>query len=555
MAEKTQTKTTKKTTATKSKTKKTTPKKVKTTTKPKEAKKPPRKQTVKAKGKEYTPEEVAQINRLYLLAKWYQNLKKTNNDTFLPLFENQSRYLVLKGGGGSGKSIFAGRKILERVTSEKGHRWLVVRNVQKSLKNSCWKQLQAQLSQHYPNVSYETNKTDLTITIENGSEIIFTGLDDVEKLKSIYNVTGIWIEEASEILESDFNQLDIRLRGNTKHYKQIILSFNPVSALHWLKKRFFDKQDGKTTTHESTYKDNRFLDAEQIAVLEDFKNHDEYYYQVYCLGQWGVTGKTVFNAKAVAERLANLKKPLKQGYFTFDYDGLKISNAKLSEEQDGFIEFYKDAQDGVPYVLAGDTAGDGSDSFVAQVLDNRTGEQVARLKHQFDEDLFTRQVYCLGKYYNTALVAIENNFSTYPTRELQRLGYPKMYVRETIDSYTGKPKQSFGFRTDKNSRNAILANLIGVVRENIELVNDRATLEEMLTFVRNEEHRAEAEKGAHDDCIMSLAIAHFIRPQQSYIASTAGETKTKWTKDMLEDYRRANKAGKEYLIQKWGQPQ
>src|SRR5699024_11467616 len=65
-----------------------------------------------------------------------------------------------------------------------------------------------------------------------------------EKLKSITfpkgELTDIWIEEASEILEEDFNQLDVRLRGKGAH-KQMVLTFNPVSVLHWLKLRFFDK--------------------------------------------------------------------------------------------------------------------------------------------------------------------------------------------------------------------------------------------------------------------------------------------------------------------------
>ena len=57
-----------------------------------------------------------------------------------------------------------------------------------------------------------STRGDLRIAFPNGSEILFAGLDDVEKLKSIYDITGIWIEEASELLEADFNQLDIRLR-------------------------------------------------------------------------------------------------------------------------------------------------------------------------------------------------------------------------------------------------------------------------------------------------------------------------------------------------------
>lgn len=348
-----------------------------------------------------TRSDLAKVDRLYELAVWYKQLRETNNETFMPLFADTHRYLVLKGGGGSGKSIFAGRKILERATSEPGHRFLVCRKVARTLRESCFKQLLHQLAEYYPDCGYKVNKSDMVITFANGSEILFAGLDDVEKLKSIFNITGIWIEEASELLEGDFNQLDIRLRGKTKYYKQIIISFNPVSILHWLKKRFFDRKDPRARTHESTYKDNRFLDAEAKRTLEAFKETDEYYYTVYCLGMWGVTGKTVFNAKAIMARLELHIRPVRTGYFEYQDNGLQLSDIHWVDDEDGFIKLYREPEPGVPYVLGGDTAGEGSDSFVAQVLDNRTGAQVATLRHQFDEDLYARQVYCLGTWYNT----------------------------------------------------------------------------------------------------------------------------------------------------------
>ena len=503
------------------------------------------------------------VDLLAEAAQWYVRLCETNNETFLPLFFDKHRYLVLKGGGGSGKSIFAGRKVLERVTSEPNHRLLVCRKVATTLRESCFKQLAGQLAEHYPESGYRVNKSDMTISFPNGSEILFSGLDDAEKLKSIYRVTGIWIEEATELTETDFNQLDIRLRGKTDFYKQIIITFNPVSIKHWLKKRFFDfnisdptirsQTKERTRTHESTYKDNRFLDEDAIRTLEAFKGIDEYYYTVYCLGMWGVTGKSVFNAKAISMRLQLKIRPKKIGYFEFDDDGIRISNIRWVDDRNGYIRIYSEAEKGVPYVVGADTAGTGSDSFVAQVLDNRTGMQVCTLRHQFDEDVFTRQLYCLGVYYNTALLAPETNFSTYPVMELERLHYPKLYVRETIDTYTHKPKQSYGFLTTAKTRPVIISELIKVVREDIAIVNDEATLEEMLTFVRGEDWRAEAEAGAHDDCVMALAIAHFIRPQQRVVAQVEKET-VKWTADMWSDYRSADAEGKRYLIEKWGNP-
>ena len=498
----------------------------------------------------------AQIDRAYEIALWYRKLRETSNTAFLPLFEDKHRYLVLKGGGGSGKSIFAGRKVLERVTSEPGHRWLVCRKVARTLRESCFEQLRGQIADFYPNAWARVNKSDMTITFGNGSKIIFAGLDDVEKLKSIYDITGIWIEEASELQERDFDQLDIRLRTDFPYYLQMILSFNPISITHWLKKRFFDRTDPRARLHESTYRDNRFLTDEAIRTLEAFRDTDEYYYMVYCLGQWGVTGKTVFDAASLTRRLCELKNPARTGLFEYGDDGRTLSDIRFSDDAHGPVKLYRLPEAGVPYVIGCDTAGEGSDSFVCQVLDNRTGEQAAVLRGKFDEDVFARQTYCLGMYYNTALIGVETNFSTYPVMELQRLNYPKQYVRETVDDYTHAPRRSFGFQTNTKTRPLILSELIKATREDPSLLNDVTTIHEMLTFVRNPDTlRPEAEAGAHDDCVLALAIAHFIRPQQLYTVQAKESMRVKWTASQWEDFESASAAEREYLIQKWGKPQ
>ena len=488
-------------------------------------------------------------------AAWCETLQKTSNAAFFPLFFDHHRYLVLMGGGGSGKSIFAGRKLLERATSEPGHRFLVCRKVARTLRDSCFRQLVGQIAEHYPDAGQRVNRTDMRITFPNGSEILFTGLDDVEKLKSIYNITGVWIEEASELEEADFNQLDIRLRGETRFYKQIILSFNPISALHWLKRRFFDTKDARALCHRSTYRDNRFLDAENIRTLEAFRETDPYYYAVYCLGEWGVVGQTVFPAARVQERLASLAPPAAVGMMAYDYDGARLENARFEAAEDGWLAVYAPPEAGVPYVIGVDTAGDGSDWNVAQVLDNRDGRQAAVLRRRhMDEDVFARQVMALGLWYNEALVGVETNFSTYPVRELERLRYPRQYVRETVDDYTHRARQSYGYRTDARTRPAAVAGLVAAVREDLAGVRDRATLEEMLTFVRDERGRAAAEVGAHDDCIMALAIAHYIRPQQRYTRDIPEGVRVQWTADMWEDYRNASPDERAMLEQKWGRP-
>ena len=105
------------------------------------------------------------------------------------------------------------------------------------------------------------------VRTDESSRFIFAGLDDVEKLKSIQGITDVWIEEATEITQDDYQQLNLRLRGGTLS-KQIIMSFNPVSALSWIKRYFFDEPDeDKVSILKTTYKHNRWLDAEYIAEI------------------------------------------------------------------------------------------------------------------------------------------------------------------------------------------------------------------------------------------------------------------------------------------------
>ena len=232
-----------------------------------------------------------------------------------------------------------------------------------------------------------------------------------------------------------------------------------------------------------------------------------------------LSGKNVFNTEIILERLARLPSPLKVGYFKYDYDGMRISNIQWVNDKSGYIKLFKlpNQLNFTAFAIGGDTAGDGSDYFTGHVLDAKTGEQVAKLKHQFDADQYTRQMYCLGKYYRDALIGIEANFDSYPIRELQRLGYPKQYVREVQDTYTGKTEKRFGFKTTSLTRPTIISRLIEVVREHCDTINDRETLEELLTIVRNEKGRIEAPEGGHDDDMMGLAIAHEIRDQVVFI--------------------------------------
>lgn len=247
------------------------------------------------------------------------------------------------------------------------------------------------------------------------------------------------------------------------------------------------------------------------------------------------TGRCYFNKELIVKRIESIrqKEPILRGSFICNYDGLKITNIKLRTDKLGEIKIFKKPESNRPYVLGGDTAGEGSDFFTALVIDNITGEHVATLKMQCEELEYVKQVYCLGKYYNNALIGLENNYSTYPTNKLAELKYPKLYIREKEDISVEQYEQKYGFKTTPITRPLILAMLQEIVAEEIEKINDIEILQEMLTFIKNKVGRPEAEQGYHDDLVMGLAITYYIRTQQS---TKLKETVQKEHTDMLKAF-------------------
>ena len=268
------------------------------------------------------------------------------------------------------------------------------------------------------------------------------------------------------------------------------------------------------------------------------------------------TGACVFDTETVIKRIEELNKNSEYhpGEFGYQYDGNTVTCAHWEDKERGCIRIFKQPEPKKPYAIGGDTAGEGSDYFTAHVIDNTAGEQVAVLRSDsMDEDEYTRQIYCLGMYYNNALVGVEANFSTFPIRELSRLGYHKQYVRETPDTFTGAIKKAFGFKTTAATRPVIIANLVQIVRDEIYLINDIQTLREMLSFVKIK-GKPQAEEGEHDDLVMGLAITYGIRGQQRMTLEAEKKKKAHWEPDQYEDYYNASSETKKKLLEKWGNP-
>lgn len=270
-----------------------------------------------------------------------------------------------------------------------------------------------------------------------------------------------------------------------------------------------------------------------------------------------LSGDAFFDNDVVMARRRAAPAPLAEGFFEYtepEIEGGVPREWKFINRVNGFVRIYEEPKPGRPYVLGGDTAGEGSDCFTAYVIDNTTGRQVAELQQPLSEIYYARQVYCLGLYYNTALVGIEINYSTYPQKKLEEWNYPKLYQRERFDTFKNKMVSAFGWVTSSQTRPLALAGLHTIMEENPELVVSFYTLGEMLTFVYDKNRKPQAASGQHDDLVLGAAICYAIRGQQSYTTVEPDEEYSAWSEDQWEDYRQADAETKKMLVRQWGAP-
>lgn len=178
---------------------------------------------------------------------------------------------------------------------------LVIRKVYRTLKDSCYTDLKWAIHRLGVEAYFEYKESPLEITYKpTGQKILFRGLDDPLKIASISVEVGYlcwcWIEEAYEInSEDDFNMIDESIRGDTGNmFKQIVLTFNPWNERHWLKRRFFDKQDNDILALTTNYMCNEFLDESDLKVFERMKVENPRRYQVAGLGNWGIVDGLVY---------------------------------------------------------------------------------------------------------------------------------------------------------------------------------------------------------------------------------------------------------------------
>ena len=247
------------------------------------------------------------------------NKQVTVNNHFIDFIQDWNyKFYFLVGGYGSSKSYHVATKLLLKLASEK-RLALVVREVYDTIRDSCFSLFEevALRIGIYDHLKFKTSP--MQVIFPNGSKIIFKGLDNPQKLKSINGVSVIWLEECSECKYEAYKELLGRLR-HKELSNHIICSTNPVGTDNWTYSHFFKNDENNkivlddeilylnrivktnnTYYHHSTCEDNAFLPQSYIDELNQMREYDFDLYRVARLGHYGANGEKVLPQFKVLE--------------------------------------------------------------------------------------------------------------------------------------------------------------------------------------------------------------------------------------------------------------
>jgi len=221
------------------------------------------------------------------------------NKKYAPIATDDSRYFIITGGRGSGKS-FSVNLMLVLLTYEAGHTILFTRYTLASAYISIIPEFIDKLETLNIFSDFRVTKDEIR-NKRSGSKIVFKGIktssgDQTANLKSLQGVTTWVMDEAEELVDEDiFDKIDLSVRQQDQR-NRVMLILNPTTKEHWIYNRFFEDKGvqegqnickGNTTYIHTTYKDNLDnLSESYIQQIENIKKRRPEKYKHQMLGGW-----------------------------------------------------------------------------------------------------------------------------------------------------------------------------------------------------------------------------------------------------------------------------
>lgn len=231
------------------------------------------------------------------------------------LIDDKTRFLLITGSAGSGKTIFCCFKTIMYAVEHPKARVGVFRSTLPALRETAMLEIRTLMDNL--GIEYKENKSNAIMTLSNESTISFTPLDDDRKIRSL-NLDYIFVEQCEEVSEEVFDELALRLRGEVSlaDYGQVLLIAQPEARTHWIYKRFYQikANDPDYKYEHFSYLDNPYLKEEQRRYYEGLKETNYDRWRTHALGEWITSSKQIFTN--------NWSVGFSRSYFDFYVAGL-----------------------------------------------------------------------------------------------------------------------------------------------------------------------------------------------------------------------------------------
>lgn len=368
---------------------------------------------------------------------------------------------------------------------------------------------------------------------------VIKSLNQTVSTKNAYSI--IIYETTANGVNEYKNMYDNAVGGNS--------SFKAVFYPWFLDKDYrMDYNGFKLMPHEEKLVKELHLDLTQIAwyrfklnEMEGDLNSLKQEYPSTPLEAFITTGSSLFPMDLVLKRKSEiLNKKFPRYEFVWDKkkvseqgDVITLVNPHLMENQIGLITIFEEVKNGHPYIVNVDPAMGGDDNFVAQVFDNHSCKQVAKLciNHNSNYQWLGEQIYCLCRYYNNAFLNAEcnNPTGTFILEVAETCGHHFIYQDNAVDTLSDHYEDRRGYKTKTSNREYMINLTVNAFRDDYQMISDWDTLCEMENFqiVRNErtgKEKAVATSGNHDDHITALFGIFLAR--RSMIQTTLVSEKT-----------------------------